>query len=307
MFSLKEYIKRSIGFDKLWLQLNQKIDSQKILSAKLLIAQNNKLEKINSLSDVEFSVFSQMGDDGIIQWLINKIAIPEKLRTFIEFGVENYTESNTRFLLVNNNWSGFVMDGSEKNVNFIKNDFISWQFDLTSKAVFVNTKNINDEIKTAGFSGEIGILHIDIDGNEYWIWDAIDIVNPIIVIVEYNSAFGNERAITIPYDPAFISSKSHYSRIYYGVSIKALDHLAAKKGYTFVGCNSSGINAYFVRNDYADRLVNAIERKEFVAAALKQNRNEDGSLSYKKDVEIIKTIHKEVINVITNKAEPLNN
>lgn len=307
MFSLKEYIKRSIGFDKLWLQLNQKIDSQKILSAKLLIAQNNKLEKINSLSDVEFSVFSQMGDDGIIQWLINKIAIPEKLRTFIEFGVENYTESNTRFLLVNNNWSGFVMDGSEKNVNFIKNDFISWQFDLTSKAVFVNTKNINDEIKTAGFSGEIGILHIDIDGNEYWIWDAIDIVNPIIVIVEYNSAFGNERAITIPYDPAFISSKAHYSRIYYGVSIKALDHLAAKKGYTFVGCNSSGINAYFVRNDYADRLVNAIERKEFVAAALKQNRNEDGSLSYKKDVEIIKTIHKEVINVITNKAEPLNN
>jgi len=307
MFSLKEYIKRSIGFDKLWLQLNQKIDSQKILSAKLLIAQNNKLEKINSLSDVEFSVFSQMGDDGIIQWLINKIAIPEKLRTFIEFGVENYTESNTRFLLVNNNWSGFVMDGSEKNVNFIKNDFISWQFDLTSKAVFVNTKNINDEIKTAGFSGEIGILHIDIDGNEYWIWDAIDIVNPIIVIVEYNSAFGNERAITIPYDPAFISSKAHYSRIYYGVSIKALDHLATKKGYTFVGCNSSGINAYFVRNDYADRLVNAIERKEFVAAALKQNRNEDGSLSYKKDVEIIKTIHKEVINVITNKAEPLNN
>src|SRR5204862_108186 len=104
--------------------------SQKILSAKLLIAENNKLENINSLSDVEFSVFSQVGDDGIIQWLINKIPFPSSSKTFIEFGVENYTEATTRFLLINNNWSGLVMDGSENNIQFIKDDFISWMYQI---------------------------------------------------------------------------------------------------------------------------------------------------------------------------------
>src|ERR1700744_5508213 len=68
---------------------------------------NSNRQEVSSINEVEFQVFSQFGDDGIIQWLISKIDIPNK--TFIEFGVENYIESNTRFLLINNKWKGLVI------------------------------------------------------------------------------------------------------------------------------------------------------------------------------------------------------
>ena len=81
----------------------------------------NKECQLNSIQDVEFSVFSQFGDDGIIQWLIQNLEIPNK--TFIEFGVEDFSESNSRFLMMNNYWSGFVMDGSESNINILKSSY----------------------------------------------------------------------------------------------------------------------------------------------------------------------------------------
>ncbi|MFM6253830.1 MAG: hypothetical protein ACKPEQ_32600, partial [Dolichospermum sp.] len=84
---------------------------------------------------------------------------------------------------------------------------------------------------------------MDIDGNDYWVWQAIDCINPAIVISEYNFRFGANKAVTVPYDASFVRSKAHYSNIYYGASLKALCILADKKGYAFVGCNSAGNNA----------------------------------------------------------------
>src|SRR4051812_29874275 len=100
--------------------LANQLQVNSMLEAKLLIEKIRARETVTAFEDVEFKVFSQWGDDGIIQYLINKIDIPYK--TFVEFGVENYTEANTRFLLMNNNWSGLVMDGSEANMNYVKND-----------------------------------------------------------------------------------------------------------------------------------------------------------------------------------------
>jgi len=88
-----------------------------------------------------------------------------------------------------------------------------------------------------------------VDGNDYWIWDAVRAVCPVVVIVEYNSVFGSEHAITIPYDPTFQRTKGHFSNLYWVASLKALALLARQKGYTCVGCNSNGNNAYFVRDD----------------------------------------------------------
>ena len=102
---------------------------------------NNQKENIASLDEVEFQVFSQRGEDGVIQYIINKIEIPNKV--FVEFGVETYTESNTRFLLMNNNWSGLIIDGSKKNINFIKRDFIYWKYDITALESFITKDNIN--------------------------------------------------------------------------------------------------------------------------------------------------------------------
>jgi hypothetical protein len=304
--ALTKFLKKITGFDKFWKVVSYKLDSQKILNAKILILEHNKLDTINSLKDIEFSVFSQMGDDGILQWLIHKIQLPEHLKTFIEFGVENYTEATTRFLLINNNWSGLVMDGSEANIQFIKNDFVSWMYELSSRQVFITAENINAEIKAEGFEGEIGLLHIDIDGNDYWVWKAINIINPVLVVVEYNSAFGNERPITIPYDPGFIASEAHYSRVYYGTSLQALLALAKEKNYSFLGCNSAGNNAYFIRNDYFTIVENKIMNKEYVRSKFRQNRLPDGKLSLLNDAQILKTVGKlDVFNVLSSKNEVL--
>ena len=225
------------------------IKSDRLLFGKILSYQN-RTKKITSLHEVEFCIFSQWGDDGIIQYLTQHTEISNK--TFIEFGVENYRESNTRFLLINDNWSGLVIDGSKKHIDYIKADNVSWGFDLHAKEAFITAENINELIReflNKGYAKEIGILSIDIDGNDYWVWKAINEINPVIVIIEYNSLFGIEKPYTIPYDPAFQRYVADERMQYYGISLKAACLLANNKGYDFIGCNSNGNNAYFIRKD----------------------------------------------------------
>lgn len=229
--------------------------SPKLNLGKLQATLNNQKEKINSIHEIEFKVFSQWGDDGIIQYLINKIDIVNK--TFIEFGVENYKESNTRFLLINNNWSGYVIDGSKENIGYIKRDSISWAFDIRAKEAFITKENINEllsEFIRLGYDPEIGLLSIDIDGNDFWIWKEIDVINPIIVVTEYNAVFGKYNAWTIPYKADFYRHNESTSFQYWGASLKAFCKLAETKGYYFIGCNSNGNNAYFVRKDKISNL-----------------------------------------------------
>ena len=117
------------------------IEELKFLQGKQLVCIQNQLA-INNIRDAEFKVFSQWGEDGIIQWIISKIPfIPP---TFIEFGVEDYRESNTRFLLMHNNWKGLVIDGSEENVKKIKTSSWFWRYDLTALYAFITKKNINE-------------------------------------------------------------------------------------------------------------------------------------------------------------------
>jgi hypothetical protein len=198
-------------------------DTQKCLIGKLFSEINSKKNSISNLSDVEFKVFSQWGDDGIIQFLINKIEIKNKI--FIEFGVETYHESNTRFLLMNDNWTGLVIDGSEKNIKSIKNQKIYWEYELNAICSFITKDNINNLISSAGIHGEIGLLSVDIDGNDFWVLNEINVINPIIIIVEYNAVFGNDTYITIPYDPTFVRKQKHYSHLYWGASLGAFYHL----------------------------------------------------------------------------------
>jgi hypothetical protein len=242
---------------------------------------NNRKDFINNLSEVEFQVFSQWGDDGIIQYLINKIDIPNK--TFIEFGVEDYRESNTRHLLINNNWSGYVIDGSQDHISFIQRDVISWACELYTECSFITAENINELLLKPGFNKEIGLLSVDIDGNDYWIWKAISSINPIIVVAEYNSIFGVNNAWTVPYDPNFVKYQKHSSIIYYGASLKALCLLANEKGYKFIGCNSKGNNAYFVRNDKMHSAIREKTVEEGYVVSKFREANVDGFRPLGKD------------------------
>lgn len=227
----------------------------------------------------EFRVFSQWGEDGILQYLLRHVRIDCKL--FVEFGVENYLESNTRFLLVNDNWNGLVLDGSRENIEYIRHDRIYWQHNLKAECHFITRENINSILTQHGVSGDIGILSIDIDGNDYWVWQEISVVNPAIVVIEYNARLGPDKSLTVNYDPHFERAKAHHSNIYYGASLKALCQLASQKAYCFVGCNSHGNNAFFVRGDLMSPLLTELSVEDgFVRNWFRESRGADGELSF---------------------------
>ncbi|MES2353048.1 MAG: hypothetical protein V4568_01395 [Pseudomonadota bacterium] len=226
----------------------------------------------------EFKVFSQNGEDGIIQFLVRKIEIPKKI--FVEFGVHDYTESNTRFLMKNDYWSGLVIDGSEANIRRIKSDELYWRHNLKAECAFINLDNINKLIESNGIAADIGLLSVDIDGNDYWVWEAIDCISPRIVVCEYNSLFGPTRKVTSIYSESFVASKAHYSGLYWGASIAAFDHLAKAKGYSLVGSNRMGNNLFFVRNDVIGDLKTCTPEEAYVKSQFRISRNEAGNLTY---------------------------
>ena len=231
------------------------------------------------IKDSQFRVFSQWGEDGIVQHLLRHVPVSRKV--FIEFGVENYTESNTRFLLVNDNWAGLVIDGSQSNIDFIRKDGIYWRHNLKAVQAFITRENINDLIRSNGLEGDVGLLSIDIDGNDYWVWDAINVVSPAIVIVEYNSRFGPEKAVTIPYDANFKRVSKTGLGIYYGASLSGLANLGRRKGYALVGSNSAGSNAFFVKSTLKpDNLSELTPREAFVRAQFRETRGPTGELLF---------------------------
>lgn len=201
---------------------------------------------IGPLGEHEFSAFSQWGEDGIIAWLVRTVDVGRKV--FVEFGVGDYSEANTRFLAEHDNWTGLLLDASRKNVERIRSSEVCWRQNLRAIPAWVTRDNINRLLSENGFNGDIGLLSIDVDGNDYWVWKAIDTINPAIVVVEYNYRFGSEHAITIPYEEHFRRGE-RYPIYYFGASLKALCMLGSRKGYAFIGCNGNGVNAFFVRRD----------------------------------------------------------
>ncbi len=198
------------------------------------------------LPDAEFRVFSQFGEDGIIQFLIQRVAIEHEV--FVEFGVQDYSESNTRFLLVHDNWRGLILDGDGAHVAMTRAAGLDWQYGLDAVTAFIDRDNVNEVIRRGGVAGDIGLLSVDIDGNDYWVLERIDVVSARILVVEYNSTWGPAAALTIPYAPAFRRGRATPT-LYYGASLAALTRLANELGYALVGANVAGNNAFFVRRD----------------------------------------------------------
>jgi hypothetical protein len=252
---------------------------------------------------VGFKVFSQWDEDGIIQYLISRV--PIKNKTFIEFGVENYEESNTRYLLLNDHWQGLVLDANPADIRYIQQDKIYWQYDLQAKCTWITRENINALLRESGLGEDLGLLSIDIDGNDYWIWEAIQSVWPRIVIVEYNSLFGLQ-PIAVPYQEDFQRTDSHYSNLYYGSSLGALQYLAEKKGYLLAGSNIWGHNAFFIRKDIAGEFRGMELRDAYVASKFRESRNQAGKLTYVRGDDRIKLIEDmPVVQVVTGETGKL--
>jgi hypothetical protein len=232
----------------------------------------------HELPNAEFQCFSQFGEDGIIQFLIQRVPIEHDV--FVEFGVGDYRESNTRFLLVHDNWRGLIMDSSEAMHDFLRSTGLAWRYTIDAKTAFIDRDNINDLIGTAGIEGDIGLLSIDLDGNDYWVLEAIDVVAPRIVVAEYNGIFGAEAAVTVPYDREFERGEKHWSHLYWGASLAALTRLANEKSYALVGGNRAGNNAFFVRRDLLGEIPEVAVADAYVQCRFRDSRDPAGELSY---------------------------
>jgi len=202
----------------------------------------------------EYQCFSQHGEDGLLLYLFSKIG--KTNQRFIEFGIGNGQECNTANLSLNFGWNGLLMEADPAMAARAQNFYEEKTGGKSARVKVVQCKvlsdNINKMFTQNGMQGEIDLLSIDIDSNDYWIWKAIEAVTPRVVVIEYNAFLGAEKAITVQYDMAFNRFKKHPSGLYYGASLGALAHLGQEKGYRLVGCESHGVNAFFVRKDIAE-------------------------------------------------------
>ena len=283
---------------------NDEVQKELVIKAKLLSLKNKNLKKIKDLSEVEFQVYSQWGEDGIIDWLVNKS--PDIPKSFLEIGTENYKESNTRFLLINKNWDGFIIEADKSSVKDIKSQRIYWRHNLTIENTFISQNNINTIIKKNNIPRKLGLLSLDIDGVDYWILKKLSVLDPSIIICEYNSLFGQKKAITVPYKNNYIRSNEHFSNLFYGASIRAFINLLKKRNYFFIGTNSAGNNAFFVKQNIWKKINKLITDKKIFESKFRESRNSNGKLIFlnkKKSLQLIK--NKTVIDLKNDKKRKL--
>ncbi|HLX63940.1 MAG TPA: hypothetical protein VKX17_21895 [Planctomycetota bacterium] len=191
------------------------------------------------------SVHSMQGEDGHILHILREIGVTN--RTFVEIGIQNGLECNTANLTLNFGWGGVLIEGNPDDAALARRNYACFP-NVTVKQAFVTKENVAALLKETNANLQADVFSLDIDGNDYWIWEALADFKPRLVVAEYNAAFGPERAVTIPYQADFCVGKGK-PRLYFGASLAALTKLAKRKGYVLVGCADLGPNAFFVRFD----------------------------------------------------------
>ena len=207
-----------------------------------------------NLTARRFSLSSQNEEDGIIHAIFDTVG--DGSRRFVEIGAGT-NGGNSGFLASECGWSGMMLEANEDRLSKLKMHFEP--LGITCLGNWVARENINDFIRDSGCEGEIDLLSIDIDGNDYWIWEAITACSPRLVIIEYNSLFGPDRAVVVPYDPEFdrhqVANSIEGGNLYYfGSSLQALNELAKQKGYRLILTEPRGVNAFFLRNDVGQEI-----------------------------------------------------
>ena len=190
-----------------------------------------------------FPYRSQNEEDGLLLALFKRIGMTDRRCVEIGCGLNG---GNSGFLVQECGWSGLMVDADRRKIATITTRFAGHALKAVKHRV--TREDVNALLATYGFTGEIDFLSLDIDGNDYWVWEAVTACSPRVIALEYNWLFGPEKAVTIPYDPEFRLSESA-TRAYRGASLAALTHLSQRKGYRLVA--SERVNAFFMRNDVA--------------------------------------------------------
>jgi hypothetical protein len=208
----------------------------------------------------EYSLFSQNGEDGIIRFLFSEIGFES--RRFVEFGF-GPVQCNSLRLILHEGFKGLLMDGSQENCDFFNRAAAGRGLDgVEAVPAFLDRENLNRIIADHGIEGEIDFLSLDVDGNDYWLWEALECVSPRVACIEYNAGIGPALSWTVRYDPEFERYAKHPSGFFHGASLRALESLGRRKGYRLIGSDSTGTNAFFLRDDIDAPQISTVTAEE---------------------------------------------
>jgi hypothetical protein len=197
------------------------------------------------LTASRFRLLSQNQEDGILWALFQQIGVTSK--RFVELG-SGASGGNAAMLAGEFGWTGLLVEGDKGKVEYAGRRFPR----TTAVCAWITPESVNALLEQHGYTGEVDLLSVDIDGNDYWVWKAITVCTPRVVMLEYNSMFGPEKAVSVPYDPKF--SRRDHRFCYYGASLSAMTRLSASKGYRLVAVEPTGVNAFFLRHDVAPEI-----------------------------------------------------
>lgn len=206
------------------------------------------------LRETGFRCFSQFEEDGKLLFIFALLGIPSG--TFLDIGGADGIDSNCANLALNFGWRGVFVEGNADKVRrgreFYRKHPDSRLYPPKFVEAMVTRENINDLVGQSGLPEDIDLMSVDIDGNDYWVWDALTCVAPKVVIIETHIEFGH-RSIVVPYDPRYVHPGKHPD--YHGASPAAMEKLARKKGYRLIGSNEYGFNTIYVRRGLAEDLL----------------------------------------------------
>jgi hypothetical protein len=197
---------------------------------------------MNSINLYEKKIRSQNGEDGIIDVIFHRIGTTNKL--FVEFGVEDGLECNCATLALFNNWTGLMIEGNRENYERLCTNFATYP-KVKTLLHFITKENIVSIFKTMLVPLQFDLLSIDIDSNDYWVWQALYQYKPRLVVIEYNAHYPPPEKKVVQYNPYL----SWNGTSYFGASLTSLYVLGNKLGYSLVGTDQMGVNAFFLRND----------------------------------------------------------
>jgi hypothetical protein len=257
---MKSFIKSLLKNWFLILKVRSKFSPAVQISQRKMFHYYRDLAKKNNLppiSEAGYKVFSQFEEDGLLLYIFAAIGMTKK--TFIEIGSDDGVNSNSANLYFNFGWHGLFIDGNPKSIKrgkafYGKHPHV-WDYKPTFLCSKVNAENVNELINSTQYKGSVGLLSIDIDGYDYWVWKAITAIDPQVVIIETHNEFGMKN-IVVPYDPNYSYPGKH--PLYHGASPVAMTKLASEKGYRLVGANELGFNFIFVKNGIVDTEIPAV-------------------------------------------------
>jgi hypothetical protein len=211
-----------------------------------------------SLNDVEFGVYSEAGEDGILWFLFSVLGTTNK--TVVEMCVGDGINSNSANLIVNHGWLGYLFDGNPERIEAAARFYGSMPqtrgWPPVLRHGWIEPSGVNELLAAAGVPSTTDLLSLDMDGVDYWVLEALTTVEPRVLVVEFNNLWDPAEAVTIPNVPGFRAEyNSPFGADYSGASLGAFVKLCGRKGYRLVGAQRYGYNAFFVKNGLGEDIV----------------------------------------------------